>query len=112
MKKIGYLVPLALLLLLPGSALADGEVPWSPESARRPGRWPGLPPRSPVPPAPPPPARWDPKKTPFIDMLTGSAALREAVDAADDEKVEGVIAEWESQLEKFAEVRRGFLLYD
>ena len=45
-------------------------------------------------------------------MLTGSAALREAVDAADDEKVEGVIAEWESQLEKFAEVRRGFLLYD
>ena len=42
----------------------------------------------------------------------GSAALREAVDAADDEKVEGVIAEWESQLEKFAEVRRGFLLYD
>lgn len=90
----------------------DGEVPWSPESARRPGRRPGLPPRSPVPPAPPPPARWDPKKTPFIDMLTGSAALREAVDAADDEKVEGVIAEWESQLEKFAEVRRGFLLYD
>jgi hypothetical protein len=55
---------------------------------------------------------WIPKKTPFIDMLTGGSALREAVDAWDDEKVESVLAEWECQLERFADIRRGFLLYD
>lgn len=89
----------------------DGEVPWSPES-RGGGRRSSFPPRSPLPPASPAPVAWIPKKTPFIDMLTGGSALREAVDAWDDEKVESVLAEWECQLERFADIRRGFLLYD
>jgi uncharacterized protein YbbC (DUF1343 family) len=89
----------------------DGEVPWSPES-RGGGRRSSFPPRSPLPPASPAPVAWIPMKTPFIDMLTGGSALREAVDAGDDEKVESVLAEWECQLERFADIRRGFLLYD
>ena len=79
-------------------AATTARFPGSPESARRPGRRPGLPRDRPSPGRPRRPRDGDPKKAPFIDMLTGSAALREAVEAADDEKVEGVIVEWESQL--------------
>ena len=71
-----------------------------------------VPPRSPLPPASPARVAGTPKKTPFIDMLTGGSALREAVDAGDDQKMESVLAEWECQLERFADIRRGFLLYD
>jgi hypothetical protein len=59
------------------------------------------------------------RRPPFIDLLTGSGRLREALDASVEAgagagrgAVEELFASWEEELQTFVELRRGFLLYD
>lgn len=51
---------------------------------------------------------------PFVDLLTGTPRLREALDAPPEETataVEEVFEEWEAQLRTFVRVREAYLLY-
>ena len=51
---------------------------------------------------------------PFVDLLTGTPRLREALDAPPEETataVEEVFEEWEAQLGTFVRVREAYLLY-
>jgi len=54
------------------------------------------------------------RRAPFVDLLTGTPRLREALDAPPEETaaaVEEVFEEWEAQLRTFVRVREAYLLY-
>ena len=54
------------------------------------------------------------RRAPFVDLLTGTPRLREALDAPPEETaaaVEEVFEEWEAQLRTFVRVRETYLLY-
>ena len=54
------------------------------------------------------------RRAPFVDLLTGTPRLREALDAPPEKTaaaVEEVFEEWEAQLRTFVRVREAYLLY-
>lgn len=52
---------------------------------------------------------WDQERPYWIDKLTGSDAVRTAVDSG--EGMEAIVANWQDDLDRFRELRSGYLIY-